>query len=57
VALLLGRNPHWFNGRYSVYKSSGGPDWGERFGEAKITDGDLKRLFEIGNVEAWAICK
>jgi len=57
VALLLGRNPHWLNGRYSTYKNSAGPDWGERFGEAKITDKELKRLWEIGNVEAWALIK
>lgn len=53
---LLGRHPRWW-GRYSVLKNSGGPDWGERFGECKITDGDLKKLWEIGNVQAVAIVR
>jgi len=61
VALLLGRDPGWkwwpFKGRYSCYKNSAGPDWGGRFGEAKITDGELEDLIEIGHVKMFAVIK
>ena len=59
--VLLGRNKGWrwwpLSGRYSVIKNSGGSDWGYQHGEAFITDGDLKKLFEIGNVQAVAVVK
>jgi len=61
AAVVLGRHEgrKWtpWVGKYSVYKNSLGPGWGERFGEAKITDAELEDLFEIGNVEAFAIVK
>jgi hypothetical protein len=57
AALLLGRNPRWFNGRYSTYKDSSGPRGGERFGESKITDKELKALFVREGTEVWAIVK
>jgi len=56
VMLSLGRNPNWLVGRYSVFKNSAGPDWGD-FGEVSIMDGDLKELWERGGVEAWAVVK
>lgn len=56
VFCAIGRRKGWLRGRYSVLKQSYGPDWG-RFGECKMEDADLERMFRAGQVQAVAIIK
>ena len=55
--VLIGHRKGVIRGRYSVVKNSYGSEWGERYGEAKLFDSDLKKMFDNNEIEAVAIVK
>jgi hypothetical protein len=52
----LSHRKGWFRGRYSVIKGTWGRKWGV-FGEVKLEDSALRKMFEAGTVEAVLIVK